>query len=164
MSHKLVLVYLLTLNSSRPSSLVNNCSLACSYNLQSNKKCLTDSRGWPHLQAGVLDNPIGCKWQFRYDLFNLKWACHCEFNLQPQLKCLNFGGLKISFNLILNSMWSSPFKSFLRSSHSLIANGKKDFSKNVFYKDSVQKFFLLDIWHRVRVGDTPGSMVLFVCA
>ena len=44
MSHKLVLEYLLTLNSSRPSSLVNNCTLACSYNLQSIKKCLTDSR------------------------------------------------------------------------------------------------------------------------
>ena len=70
MSHKLVLEYLLTLNSSRPSSLVNNCTLACSYNLQSIKKCLTDSSGWPHLQAGVMESPIGCKWQLRYDLFN----------------------------------------------------------------------------------------------
>ncbi len=124
-------VYLLTLISSKPSSFSNNCTLACSYILQSSKKCLTVS-GWPHKQAGVIDNPIEYKCEFRFDLFNLNWVCRELGNLNPELKCLNFGGFSISLSLALKSVWSSPFNPISSSSHNLIVIGKKDFSKKVF--------------------------------
>ena len=91
MSHKLALEYLLTLSSSKPSSFSNSCLLGCSYSLQSSKKCLTVS-GWPHIQSGVKDNPIECKCEFKFDLFNLSWVWRALGNLNPQLKCLNLGG------------------------------------------------------------------------
>ena len=55
-----------------------------SQSLQSSKKCFTVSIGWPHLQAGVIESPMGCKWQLRNDLLCLSCVCRV-----PQLKCLN---------------------------------------------------------------------------
>ena len=85
-STRLEVEYLLNFNSSRPSNFANSWILGCSYSLQWIKKCLTDSSGaWPHLQAGFGAKPIWCKWVFKFDLFNLKWACHCEYSLWPTL-------------------------------------------------------------------------------
>ena len=92
-SHKFAFVYLLTGCSSRPFSFENICSLSWWYCWHSSKKCFTVSVGSPHLQAGVIDKPMGCKWQFKYDLFSLSWACNLDPSLKPHLKCFGMKGL-----------------------------------------------------------------------
>ena len=103
--HKLCLVYVLGFLSSKPSNFWKSKTLAWSYNLQSNRKCSTDSR-LPHWQYFVIDRPIGNRWQFRKDLPSLSCVCRVLGYLKPQWKCLNLWGFSFSFSLILNSVKS----------------------------------------------------------